>query len=137
MRAKIIGSIALMVVAATLCRFVSGPRDAPVADAPEGSQSNQNRPAVHARTSAPEALSIVQSNVLNEQTLVGTTWERDGFKIEFGSDGKLLIGGRERAKWRVEGSRVRLYRDTTGEEHWLDIVDNKLTWKDQEISRVE
>jgi hypothetical protein len=48
----------------------------------------------------------------------------------------LLIGGRERAQWRVEGSRIRLYRDTTGEEHWLDIVGDKLMWESQEIVRV-
>jgi hypothetical protein len=76
-----------------------------------------------------------------------TPWQNDsrnasavqgkgGFAIEFGADGKLLIGGRERAKWRLEGRRVRLYRDTTGEEHWLDIVGDKLMWEGQEIDRV-
>ena len=48
----------------------------------------------------------------------------------------MRISGRERAQWRVEGLRVRLYRDTTGEEHWLDIVGNKLLWNGQEIGRV-
>ena len=73
---------------------------------------------------------------LNERTLVGTKWEREGFGIEFGADGKLLIGGRERARWRVEGSRIRLYRETTGEEHWLDIVGDRLLWEGKEIGRV-
>ena len=79
---------------------------------------------------------MVDPSALNERTLVGTKWERDGFGLEFGADGKLVIGGRERAKWRIEGSRIHLYRDTTGEEHWLDIVGNKLMWEGQEIGRV-
>ena len=77
------------------------------------------------------------SGPLDETTLVGTKWEREGFGLEFGANGKLLIGGRERAQWRVEGSRIRLYRDTTGEEHWLDIVGGKLMWEGQVISRVQ
>ena len=75
-------------------------------------------------------------NALTERTLVGTKWEREGLGLEFGADGKLLSGGRERANWRVEGQRVRLYRETTGEEHWLEIVGNKLMWEGQEIGRV-
>ncbi|MEW6303853.1 MAG: hypothetical protein AB1705_10305 [Verrucomicrobiota bacterium] len=77
------------------------------------------------------------AGTLNERTLVGTQWERDGFRLEFGADGRLLIGGRERARWRVEGSRIRLYRETTGEEHWLDIAGNKLMWEGQELGRVQ
>ena len=50
--------------------------------------------------------------------------------------GKLLIAGSERAKWSVQGVRIRLYRDTTGEEHWLDIVGNKLMWEGREVGRV-
>ena len=73
---------------------------------------------------------------LNERTLVGTKWEREGFGIEFGADGKLLIAGRERAKWQIAGGRIRLYRDATGEEHWLDIVGNTLKWEGREIGRV-
>jgi hypothetical protein len=73
---------------------------------------------------------------LDERALVGTKWEREGFSLEFGADGRLLIGGRERARWRVEGSRVQLHRDATGEEHWLDIVGQKLLWEGQEIGRV-
>ena len=77
-----------------------------------------------------------EANPLTERALVGTKWERDGFGLEFGANGNLLVGGRERAKWSVAGQRVRLYRDSTGEEHWLDIVGNKLLWNGQEIGRV-
>ena len=78
----------------------------------------------------------VAPTVVTEQTLVGTKWEREGIGLEFGAAGKLLIGGRQRANWSVEGQRVRLYRETTGEEHWLEIVGNKLMWEGQEIGRV-
>jgi hypothetical protein len=112
---------------------VSEPAAAPdsVAPAPE-------KPAPTPSSSAERlaARPVPDANPLNERTLIGTKWEREGFGFEFGPDGKLLIGGRERAKWRVEGGRIRLYRDTTGEEHWLDIVGNKLMWEGQEIGRV-
>ena len=77
-----------------------------------------------------------EPDALTAQNLVGTKWEREGFGLEFGANGKLLIAGRERAQWRVEGQRVRLYRDATGEEHWLDIAGQKLLWNGQEIGRV-
>ena len=139
MRAKLIGVVALAVVALALWRFLSGP-----------AVQNEARPAsvVPARnaTEAGRAPSqtaepAVELNVLNERTLIGTRWEREGFGLEFGANGKLLIGGRERASWRVEGSRIRLYRDATPagralEEHWLDIVGDKLMWEGREIGRV-
>ena len=99
-------------------------------------------PAVQAQSAAGQIQSaepqpaVRDSGALNERTLVGTKWARDGFGLEFGGNGKLLIGGRERAQWSVKGSRLRLYRDTTGEEHWLDIVGGKLIWEGKEISRV-
>ncbi len=94
------------------------------------------RPATGQTESAQSQSPVSDSGVLNEQLLVGTKWARDGFGLEFASNGKLLIGGRERAQWRVEGSRIRLYRDTTGEEHWLEMVGGKLMWEGKEISRV-
>ncbi len=84
---------------------------------------------------SPQASNSAAPRVLSPETLVGTKWEREGFAFEFAADGRLLIGGRERAQWRVEGSRIRLYRDTTGEEHWLDIVGDKLFWEGQELGR--
>jgi hypothetical protein len=99
------------------------PQIPPTAAQSSSAESPPGRPAVN-----PEAL--------DQRTLVGTKWEREGSRIEFGSDGRLFIGGSERAKWRVEGARIRLYRDATGEEHWLDIVGNKLMWEGQEISRL-
>ena len=106
------------------------PLDAPAPAAASGSYPAESRPLARL---PPEPPSNLQS--LNERTLIGTRWERDGFGVEFGPGGKLLIGGRERAKWRVEGQRVRLYRDTTGEEHWLDIVGAKLMWEGREFGR--
>ena len=78
------------------------------------SASNQTPSAV-----APPA--VLKPIVLNEQTLAATKWRQGAFSLEFGDNGKLLIG---------------LYRDTTGEEHWVDIVGDKLMWEGQEISRV-
>ncbi len=72
---------------------------------------------------------------ISEETLPGTSWERDGFTIEFRENGQLFIGNRPRARWRVVGRRVELY-DDKGEVHWLDIEGSKLLWQGQEISLV-
>jgi len=72
----------------------------------------------------------------NEHTLTGTRWGRDGFEIEFGADRRLLIQGRERAKWRVQGRRVWLYQDATGEEHMLEIAGSKLLWEGHELALI-
>ena len=125
-RAKLICSSALTAVALAAWWFRSRPADVPAV--PKG-------PAVVPASFQPQG-SVVPPVALDERTLVGTKWERDGFGFEFGADGTLLIGGRERAQWRVVGSRLRLYRDDTGEEHWLDIAGNRLLWEGREIGRV-
>lgn len=161
MRFKLISCVTLAAIALATWRFVSRPAESPLGDAsPVASGPATGRPPPVGRRepfAAPDSIPplpagldatrtnpaesrlaepVADPNALNERTLVGTKWEREGFGIEFGADGKLMIGGRERAKWRVEGQRIRLYRDTTGEEHWLDIVGNKLMWEGQEIGRV-
>jgi len=158
MRAKFISSVVLAAIALAMWRFVSPPTGVPRVEARKPAPDRAAAPAARFETPEPaatlahfppaqespaptqssfaESQSVVHPSALNERTLVGTKWERDGFGLEFGADGKLVIGGRERAKWRVEGSRIHLYRDTTGEEHWLDIVGNKLMWEGQEIGRV-
>lgn len=147
MRVKLIGGVVLAAVGLALWRFMSGPADVPPTTGPVGAPTAVERAqpggvvrgqlSVVSRSHSQPTIDDGQlAEALNERTLVGTKWEREGFGIEFGADGKLLIGGRERAQWRVEGSRIRLYRDTTGEEHWLDIVGDKLMWKGQEIGRV-
>jgi hypothetical protein len=140
MKVKLIGAVALAAVGlAFLWKFMSEPAGLPQSSTEPVAVSP---PRVGARENSPDAAlrspskSVVEPTALNERTLVGTKWEREGFGLEFSADGKLLIGGRERARWRVEGSRIRLYRDTTGEEHWLDIVGDKLMWKGKEIARV-
>src|SRR5437588_5950754 len=158
MRSKLISSAVLTAIALATWRFVSPPTEAPLLEARKPPPDRAAAPAPRFETPEPaaslapfppaqespaptqssfaESRSVVDPSALNERTLVGTKWERDGFGLEFGADGKLVIGGRERAKWPVEGSRIHLYRDTTGEEHWLDIVGNKLMWEGQEIGRV-
>jgi len=158
MRAKLISSVVLAAIALATWRFVAPPTGVPRVEARKPAPDPAAAPAPQVETPEPaaalapfppaqeapaptqnsfaESQSVVDPSALNERTLVGTKWERDGFGLEFGADGKLLIGGRERAKWRIEGSRIHLYRDTTGEEHWLDIVGKKLMWEGQEIGRV-
>jgi len=148
-RSKLIGSIALAVIGLATWRFMSpsskirepatataspvkvaevaAPLD-PVTQLHENPQSSLDATQPAERKAEPHALT--------EQNLIGTKWEREGFGLEFAANGKLLIAGHERAQWRVEGQRIRLYRDATGEEHWLDIVGPKLLWNGQEIGRV-
>lgn len=90
----------------------------------------------------PEAAEVIPSEkgldeltAINEQTIVGTEWGDDRFKLEFGPNGKLLIGGSVRANWSIEGSRVKLYSNDGREVHWLDIEGNKLTWNGEPVGR--
>jgi hypothetical protein len=76
------------------------------------------------------------TSVIDEQTLVNTTWGRDGFELEFGPGGVLLIGGRKRANWEIIGEKIRLY-NRRGEEHWLNIQNGQITWNGQEVGRVK
>ena len=130
-RAKFINSVVLVTFVLVAWIFTRPPAEAPPmpSQPPASRAASTSRPPVEPpKRAAPEGL--------NERTLIGTKWERERFAIEFGADGKLLIGGRKRAQWQVEGPRIRLYHDTTGEEHWLDIVSNRLMWEGQEIGRV-
>ena len=149
LRAKVISSIVLAAAALVAWRFTSPPVEVLPVKAPpilpEPLATTQPTVETREAAAAPESLPparqqsakpVPDPDALNERTLVGTKWARDGFGLEFGADGRLLIGGRERAQWRVEGQRIRLYRDTTGEEHWLDIAGHKLMWEGQEIGRV-
>ncbi len=152
-RAKFIYSVVLVALVLVAWTFTRPPAGAPFvpSQSPASPAASASSPPVEPSepAAAPKKLAATQTNgtesplvelagteTLNERTLIGTKWERERFAIEFGADGKLLIGGRERAQWRVEGSRIRLYHDTTGEEHWLDIVSNRLMWEGQEIGRV-
>jgi hypothetical protein len=154
MRVKLCGGVALTALALTAWRLISPSADGPLAGAPEpvaapllregqgGAAApnpvtpKQAEPTQNSSAEAQPAEPAADPTALNERALVGTKWEREGIGLEFGADGKLLMGGRERAKWRVEGRRIRLFRDTSGEEHWLDIVGNKLMWEGREIGRV-
>src|ERR1041385_4228079 len=107
-------------------RLVSKPATATPIGTPEFIEPTRVASTQSNPVAAPGTATVTNSIALNERTLIGSKWKRDGFALEFGADGKLLIGGRERAQWRVEGSRIRLYRNETGEEHWLDIVGGKL-----------
>ena len=156
-RAKLIGSVVLAAIALATWRFLSGSDEVSLVNTPQpvAKSAAINRPQATIPETVAGSVSPLQkeslqsssaaalpaerrdgSNTLTERTLVGTKWAREGFGLEFAVAGKLLIGGRERAQWSVEGQRVRLYRETTGEEHWLDIVGDKLLWNGQEIGRV-
>jgi len=144
-KAKLFGCIGVAALALAVWKSMSPPAKEAAREAmeshtpPMDARRPVTSPDAAPRNTGPAephaAETVAESRPLNESTLVGTKWAREGFGLEFGADGKLLIGGRERAQWRVEGSRIRLYRDTTGEEHWLDIIGDKLMWEGQEIGR--
>ena len=139
-RGKLLGCVLLAGVVLAAGWFLSRPAGRPLRSqsvaAPASAAPEQPAPTLLPAAGPQPSESGPDSEALTERTLVGSRWERDGFGIEFGAHGRLFIGGRQRAQWRVEGRRVRLYRGTTGEEHWLDIVGNKLLWEGQQIGRV-
>ena len=71
---------------------------------------------------------------ITEETLTGVKYkEFDGkVEVEFAANHKWLINGRERAKWEIVGSKVRIY-DDKGEEHWVDIDGDKLLFEGQRL----
>lgn len=107
------------------------PAPAPAVE-PEPEPTTEPAP-VEAPVAEPPA---AEPDTLTVETLKGTAWEREGFRIDLAEDGKVLIGNRTPAKWTVEGSRLKLYNDT-GEVHYLDIRGKKLFWENQEIGRVQ
>ena len=103
--------------------------------------------------SAPEQpLEVAQAETpkepLNARTLAGTKWkpafptENQGMiqdkkvEVEFAPDGTWRINDQPRAKWTVEGKRVKIFNDK-GEVHYLDIVGDKLMFEGEEIERAE
>lgn len=73
---------------------------------------------------------------LNQETLTGTKWKDGPMEMELAPNGEWKVAGRTRAKWKVEGKRVKIY-DDKGEEHFLDIVGNKLMFEGKEVSRMQ
>lgn len=74
---------------------------------------------------------------LTEETLRNTAWASGKFRIDLSANGNVVIGNSARAKWKVEGDRLKLYSDTSDEVHYLDIRGDKLYWEGQEIGRAQ
>lgn len=86
---------------------------------------------------------------LNARTLAGTKWLPDfpqqanqgmmrgkKLEIEFAPDGTWRVNDNVRAKWTVEGKRVKIF-DDKGEVHYLDIEGDKLMFEGKEVSRAQ
>ncbi|HUW59752.1 MAG TPA: hypothetical protein VMZ06_02000 [Candidatus Bathyarchaeia archaeon] len=83
---------------------------------------------------------------LNARTLAGTKWKPDfpannqsmmqnvKVEVEFAPDGTWRVNDQIRAKWIVEGKRVKIF-DDKGEVHYLDIEGDKLMFEGKEIQR--
>ena len=84
---------------------------------------------------------------LNARTLVGTKWKPDfpanpkntsmrdiKVEFEFAPDGTWRVNDQVRAKWTVEGKRVKIF-DDKGEVHYLDIEGDKLMFEGKEVQR--
>jgi len=54
--------------------------------------------------------------------------------IEYAPDGVWKVNGNPRAKWTIEGNRVKIYKDGTDEVHYIDIVGNKLVYDGKELN---
>lgn len=111
------------------------PADEPEASEPVEAETTET--VAEQQAPADDETPPPRPDVINEQTLVDTTWGRGGFEIEFGPDGALRIGGRDRARWQIIGDRIHLYSETTDEEHWLEIDGNRITWQGQDIARTK
>ncbi|MFA6241588.1 MAG: hypothetical protein WC655_11690 [Candidatus Hydrogenedentales bacterium] len=54
--------------------------------------------------------------------------------IEYARNGEWKVNGNVRAKWTIEGDKVKIYKDGTDEVHYIDIVNNKLVYNGKEIA---
>ncbi|HOD49992.1 MAG TPA: lipocalin family protein [Candidatus Hydrogenedentes bacterium] len=48
--------------------------------------------------------------------------------IEYGANGEWKMNGNVRAKWTIEGDKVKIYKDGTDEVHYIEIINNKLVY---------
>ncbi len=73
---------------------------------------------------------------LTEQDLMGTSWKHEKIDMKFLNDGRWEMNGRICAKWKIEGSRVKLFNDDLNEIHYINIVGNTLSFNGEKISKV-
>ncbi len=69
---------------------------------------------------------------ITAESLTGCKYKQGQLEIEFAQDNRWLVNGKERAKWEIVGTRVRMY-DDKGEEHWVDIEGDKLIFEGQRV----
>ena len=69
---------------------------------------------------------------ITAESLTGCKYKQGQLEIEFAPDNRWLVNGKERAKWEIVGTRVRMY-DDKGEEHWVDIEGDKLIFEGQRV----
>lgn len=87
---------------------------------------------------APAKVDPFGGRPITVETLTGCKEVQD-FKnaqlvIEYAPDGVWKVNGNARAKWTIEGNRVKIYKDGTDEVHYIDIVGNKLVYDGKELN---
>ena len=129
------------------------PPATPIVEPPEPAPAPVEEPAAAVEEPpAPEQPAEVApaeppKEPLNARTLAGTKWKPDfptgkqevnmtppKVEVEFAPDGTWRINNQVRAKWTVEGKRVKIF-DDKGEVHYLDIEGDKLMFEGKEIQR--
>jgi len=128
------------------------PPATPIVEPPEPAPAPVEEPAAAVEEPpAPEQPAEVApaeppKEPLNARTLAGTKWkpsfptenqsmtQNTKVEVEFAPDGTWRINDQVKAKWAVEGKRVKIF-DDKGEVHYLDIVGDKLMFNGEEIQR--
>lgn len=118
------------------------PEPVAVVDEPQAEPEAQPEP----EPSVEVAKADEPKEPLNARTLAGSKWKpaltesmkNSNFKIEieFAPDGTWRVNNNIRAKWKVEGNRVKIF-DDKGEVHYVDIVGDKLMFNGEEIQRAD
>lgn len=54
--------------------------------------------------------------------------------IEFAPNGEWKMNGNVRAKWTIEGDKVKVYKDGSDEVHYIDIMNNKLVYNGKVVA---
>ncbi len=73
---------------------------------------------------------------ITEETLTGCKYREGRLEIEFAANHVWKVNGNDRARWMIEGNRVKIYNKpgTEFEVHYVDIQGDRLVFNGEPIA---
>jgi hypothetical protein len=108
----------------------------PVPPAPPAAPAAPVEAAPASPEQAPAADDPFGGKPITVATLTGCKevqkFQNADITIEYAPNGEWKVNGNVRAKWTIEGNKVKIY-DDKGEVHYIDIVNNKLVYNGKDV----